>query len=68
MPKEPDRHENINRHDDNQPVYRQVAYALEDIILNDLEMGDFLPSENELSLRFGVNRHTVRVKCWPLYS
>lgn len=48
------------KNEDNQPVYRQVAYALEDMILNDLEMGDYLPSENELSIRFGVNRHTVR--------
>ncbi|MGH1440412.1 MAG: phosphonate metabolism transcriptional regulator PhnF [Cellvibrionaceae bacterium] len=42
------------------PIYRQVACALETMISKEFEVGDYLPSENELSLHFNVNRHTVR--------
>lgn len=46
--------------DKSMPVYRQVACALEDMLSNDYAIGEYLPSENELALRFNVNRHTVR--------
>ncbi len=46
--------------DNGQPIYRQLADALEDIIAKYYQLGDYLPSENELAMRFQVNRHTVR--------
>lgn len=46
--------------EDNQPIYRQLAYALEEMISKDYQPGDYLPSENELAEKFSVNRHTVR--------
>lgn len=42
-------------------LWRQIQLALEaGITSGDLAPGDRLPTEQELSLRFGVNRHTVR--------
>lgn len=46
--------------DKNQPIYRQVAYILGDMISKDYQTGEYLPSEKELALHFGVNRHTIR--------
>lgn len=43
-----------------QPIYRQVADVLEDMIVKNYKTGDYLPSENELALFFKINRHTVR--------
>ncbi|MET7998954.1 FadR/GntR family transcriptional regulator [Amycolatopsis sp. NPDC005232] len=43
------------------PVYEQVADALREAILSgEMEPGSALPSERELSERFGVGRTTVR--------
>jgi GntR family phosphonate transport system transcriptional regulator len=52
--------ENIKSAGKGLPIYRQLACTLEDMITKDFKVGDYLPSENELSLQFGVNRHTVR--------
>lgn len=41
-------------------VYSQIARSLEDEIQHYYKAGDFLPSEQELAIRFAVNRHTVR--------
>ena len=41
-------------------VYSQIARSLEDEIQRFYEAGDYLPSEQELALRYAVNRHTVR--------
>ncbi len=49
-----------NMCDQNQPIYRQVASVLENMIFKNHKTGDYLPSENELALYFKVNRHTVR--------
>ena len=49
----------INRHI-GETVYSQIARSLEDDIQRFYKAGDFLPSEQELAIRFGVNRHTVR--------
>lgn len=49
----------INRHV-GETVYSQIARSLEDEIQRFYSTGDFLPSEQELAIRFGVNRHTVR--------
>lgn len=46
--------------DSDQPIYRQLAYILEEMITTDYKPGEYLPSENELSAQFNVNRHTVR--------
>ena len=46
--------------DKSQPIYRQVASVLENMIFKNHKTGDYLPSENELALYFKVNRHTVR--------
>lgn len=45
---------------ENQPIYKQLAYAIEGMIARDFAEGSYLPSENELALQFGVNRHTIR--------
>lgn len=46
---------------DGEPVWRQIAGTLESEIDQGIyEPGDRLPTENELSRRFAVNRHTVR--------
>ena len=43
------------------PLWRQIALTLEqEIHRGRYEPGDKLPTEGELSLWFGVNRHTVR--------
>jgi GntR family phosphonate transport system transcriptional regulator len=43
-----------------QPRYKQLVYAIEGMISKDFSVGSYLPSENNLALHFGVNRHTVR--------
>ncbi|MFT5421773.1 MAG: GntR family phosphonate transport system transcriptional regulator [Candidatus Endobugula sp.] len=43
-----------------QPIYKQLAYAIEGMITKDFSVGHYLPSENDLALHFGVNRHTIR--------
>ncbi len=44
-----------------QPLWRQIAQTLEnDIHERVLRPGDRMPTEWELTTRFGVNRHTVR--------
>lgn len=43
-----------------QPIYKQLAYAIEGMIAKEVSVGNYLPSENDLALHFGVNRHTVR--------
>ncbi|MGF1524939.1 MAG: phosphonate metabolism transcriptional regulator PhnF [Leptolyngbyaceae cyanobacterium] len=43
------------------PVYLQIASELRGNIQNEVfKIGDRLPTETELSQRFGVNRHTLR--------
>lgn len=43
------------------PIWRSIADTLQDEIAQGLyRPGDKLPTEAELALRFGVNRHTVR--------
>ena len=41
-------------------VYSQIARSLEDEIQRFYRTGSYLPSEQELALRYAVNRHTVR--------
>ncbi len=41
-------------------VYHQIGEILESEIREFLKPGDNLPSEAELAVRFGVNRHTIR--------
>lgn len=41
-------------------VYLQISRVLEQEIRHQYRSGDFLPSENVLADRFGVNRHTLR--------
>lgn len=43
-----------------QPIYKQLAYTLEEMICKDYQAGEYLPSENDLAIRFNVNRHTIR--------
>lgn len=52
------RHERHEAFD--QPRYKQLVYAIEGMISKDFVVGSYLPSENDLALHFGVNRHTVR--------
>lgn len=47
-------------HTKGQPIYKQLASALEGVICSDYKEGDYLPSENELAAHFNINRHTVR--------
>lgn len=42
------------------PIYRRIADQLRDELGGKFATGELLPSESELSARFGVNRHTVR--------
>ena len=44
-----------------QPLYEQLVDTLRDKIENELEQGDMLPSERELSVRYGLSRTTVRL-------
>lgn len=44
-----------------QPLYDQLVDVLTDKIENELELGDMLPSERELTIRYGVSRTTVRL-------
>lgn len=41
-------------------IYSQIAKSLREEIASFLKPGDWLPSENALADRFGVNRHTIR--------
>jgi len=51
------------------PKYSAVARILfEDIRTGQYKPGDLLPSEPELSRRFGVSRHTVRAALRSLYE
>lgn len=43
-----------------QPLYDQLVDVLRDKIANELEPGDLLPSERELTERYGLSRTTVR--------
>lgn len=49
----------INRHC-GEAVYSQIARMLADEIRNSHAPGAYLPAEDELAGRFGVNRHTLR--------
>ncbi|MEO0444222.1 MAG: phosphonate metabolism transcriptional regulator PhnF [Pseudomonadota bacterium] len=42
------------------PIYQQVSEALKKSITSEYALGDYLPSEHDLSSQFGVNRHTIR--------
>ena len=44
-----------------QPLYDQLVDILRDKIENEMEPGDLLPSERELSERYGLSRTTVRL-------
>lgn len=44
-----------------QPLYDQLVAILSDKIENNLQPGDLLPSERELSERYGLSRTTVRL-------
>ncbi len=46
--------------DRKEPIYYQIAVQLEAEIQKSYQAGDALPSEGELAVRFGVNRHTLR--------
>lgn len=41
------------------PIYQKIAAALREELAS-YQVGDYLPSENQLASRFGVNRHTLR--------
>lgn len=52
-----------------QPRYQQLAQRLvEEISGGDYAVGAFLPTEGELSRRFGVSRHTVREALRQLHN
>ena len=44
-----------------QPLYDQLVDVLRDKIQNELKPGDLLPSERELTERYGLSRTTVRL-------
>lgn len=44
-----------------QPLYDQLVDVLREKIENEMEPGDLLPSERELSERYGLSRTTVRL-------
>ncbi|MGS2716620.1 GntR family transcriptional regulator [Eionea flava] len=50
----------VVRSDSDQPIYKQLVCLLEAMIAESYPAGCYLPSENELAMHFGVNRHTVR--------
>lgn len=47
-------------HGSGEALYLQIRRLLEEEIRRVRRPGDLLPPENELALRFGVNRHTLR--------
>jgi len=50
----------VARNEGNLPIYRQIRDVLVIEIQGLYKAGESLPAENELALRFGVNRHTLR--------
>lgn len=50
----------VARNEGNLPIYRQIRDVLVNEIQGLYKAGESLPAENELALRFGVNRHTLR--------
>jgi GntR family phosphonate transport system transcriptional regulator len=50
----------IHVYENNEPIYIQISEVLLNEIRTNYEPGDYLPSEQTLAGRFGVNRHTVR--------
>ena len=50
----------IKRGDGSLPVYRQISESLRLEIQNFYKVGDVLPSELDLAVRYSVNRHTLR--------
>lgn len=47
--------------DDSKPIFQQIAdMIMDDIIDGELKEDEQIPSENELSQFFGINRATVR--------
>jgi len=50
----------VARNEGNVPIYRQIRDVLVNEIQDLYKAGESLPAENELALRFGVNRHTLR--------
>ena len=50
----------VARNEGGLPIYRQIRDVLVTEIHDLYKAGDSLPSETELALRFGVNRHTLR--------
>ncbi len=51
-----------------QPLYDQLVDVIKDRIENELLAGDLLPSERELSERYGLSRTTVRLALAQLES
>lgn len=50
----------VARNEGSLPIYRQIRDVLVNEIQELYKAGESLPAENELALRFGVNRHTLR--------
>lgn len=50
----------IHVYENNGPIYSQISETLLAEIRSSYEPGDYLPPEQSLADRFGVNRHTVR--------
>ena len=50
-----------------QPLYSQLANTLREHIENDLEPDDLIPSERDLSERYGLSRTTVRLAVLALF-
>lgn len=48
------------RRNGGEAIYKQIEKLLREEIANSYAPGEYLPSENELAIRFGVNRHTIR--------
>lgn len=49
----------VNR-DSGLALYAQIAQQLELVVHNQYASGECLPSEGDLAVQFGVNRHTLR--------